>query len=180
MEWKKLGDIFDIIAGGDVPKNALSKDKIENFEIPVLSNGIGERSLYGWTNKAKINKPSLTISARGTIGWTSYQKNPFYPIVRLLVLTPIVKLELKYVYYFMKKIENNYNIPTSGIPQLTKPMIKKIKIPIPSLKVQKHIVAILDKFDALVNDIEIGLPKEIEQRQKQYEYYRERLFEFKK
>ncbi len=52
-------------------------------------------------------------------------------------------------------------------------------IPIPSLEEQERIVAILDKFDALVNDISQGLPAEIEARRKQYEYYRDKLLTFK-
>lgn len=58
--------------------------------------------------------------------------------------------------------------------------MEKIKIPLPSLIVQNYVVSILDKFDKLVNDINEGLPKEIELRQKQYEYYRERLLNFHK
>jgi specificity subunit S of type I restriction-modification system len=56
----------------------------------------------------------------------------------------------------------------------------QIKIPVPPIKVQEHIVSILDKFDTLINDISKGLPKEIELRQKQYEYYREKLLSFEK
>ena len=56
--------------------------------------------------------------------------------------------------------------------------MEKIKVPIPSLQVQEYIVSILDKFNELINDISIGIPKEIELRQKQYEYYRERLLDF--
>ncbi|MCU6240455.1 restriction endonuclease subunit S [Enterobacter asburiae] len=187
VEWKALDDVFDIFAGGDAPKDALSEFETEEFSIPVLSNGIGNKSLYGWTNKAKIEKPSLTISARGTIGWTSYRSRPFFPIVRLLVLTPKIKMSLKYAYYFMKTIENNYKIPEAGIPQLTKPMLKDIKIPLPcpgnpeeSYAEQARIAAILDKFDTLTNSISEGLPREIELRQKQYEYYRDMLFSFPK
>lgn len=186
-EWKSLEEVFDILAGGDAPKNALSGSETEEFSIPILSNGIGEKSLYGWTDKAKIDKPSLTISARGTIGWTSYRDKPFFPIVRLLVLTPKVKLNLKYAYYFMKTIENDYNIPEAGIPQLTKPMLKDIKIPLPcpgnpekSLAEQGRIAAALDKFDTLANSITEGLPREIELRQKQYEHYRDLLLSFPK
>ena len=51
---------------------------------------------------------------------------------------------------------------------------------LPSIPVQEHIVSILDKFDTLVNDIKNGLPKEIELRQKQYEYFREKLLNFRK
>ena len=56
--------------------------------------------------------------------------------------------------------------------------IGKLKFPIPPLHAQQHIVYILDKFDTLVNDIKEGLPKEIELRQKQYEFWREKLLSF--
>ena len=56
---------------------------------------------------------------------------------------------------------------------------KKIKIPIPSLEEQSRIVSILDRFDALCNDLTSGLPAEIAARQKQYEYYRDKLLTFK-
>lgn len=178
--WKTLGEVFNIFAGGDVPKDAFSEVETEEFCIPILSNGIGSKALYGWTNVAKINQPSLTISARGTIGWASFQNKPFFPIVRLLVLTPKIELNLKYAYYFMKSIESNYKVPESGIPQLTKPMIKDISIPIPPLPEQEKIVAILDKFDTLTHSISEGLPYEIALRRKQYEYYREQLLAFPK
>ncbi|NLC45404.1 MAG: restriction endonuclease subunit S, partial [Clostridiales bacterium] len=57
--------------------------------------------------------------------------------------------------------------------------LKQIRIPVPPLAEQARIVAILDRFDALCNDITIGLPAEIEARQKQYEYYRDKLLTFK-
>ena len=57
--------------------------------------------------------------------------------------------------------------------------VEKVKVPIPSLKEQKRIVDILDRFETLCNDISVGLPAEIEARQKQYEYYRDKLLTFK-
>ena len=57
--------------------------------------------------------------------------------------------------------------------------MKKLKIPVPPLEEQERIVAILDRFDKLCNDISEGLPAEIEARQKQYEYYRDRILQFK-
>lgn len=70
-------------------------------------------------------------------------------------------------------------MPTTGIPQLTIPMISKYAIALPPLEKQKEIVDILDRFDNLCNDISKGLPAEIEARQKQYEFYRDKLLNFK-
>lgn len=74
-----------------------------------------------------------------------------------------------------------YNIKYSKgakMPRGDKKKIMEYKFSIPPLHVQQHVVNILDKFDTLVNDIKEGLPKEIEQRQKQYEYWREFLLNF--
>ena len=66
-----------------------------------------------------------------------------------------------------------------GNPKLMSNVMATIRIPVPSLAEQERIVAILDKFDVLVNDIFSGLPAELEMRRKQYEYYRDRLLTFK-
>lgn len=66
-----------------------------------------------------------------------------------------------------------------GNPKLMSNQVSKIPIPIPPLSEQERIVAILDKFDALVNDLASGLPAEIEARRKQYGYYRNKLLTFK-
>ncbi|MDO5716130.1 MAG: restriction endonuclease subunit S, partial [Tissierellia bacterium] len=66
------------------------------------------------------------------------------------------------------------------MPRGDKKKIMNFKIPIPPQPVQEHIVKILDQFDVLVSHISKGLPKEIDLRQKQYEYYREKLLNFKK
>lgn len=187
VEWKTLGEVFNHFAGGDKPKDAFSDVETEEFNVPVLSNGIGEKSLYGWTNEAKIKEPSLTISARGTIGWTSYRDRPIFPIIRLLVLTPKSELNLRYAYHYMKTIEKKYKVPDAGIPQLTKPMIQDVPFPIPfpndpnrSIEMQDRIVAILDKFDTLTTSLTEGLAREIELREKQYAYYRDQLLSFPK
>jgi type I restriction enzyme S subunit len=65
------------------------------------------------------------------------------------------------------------------MPRGDKPSVMKYRIPSPSLPEQERVVAILDKFDALVNDLSIGLPSELAARRKQYEHYRNRLLTFK-
>lgn len=70
-------------------------------------------------------------------------------------------------------------VSTGGQPQFNANVLKLVRIPIPPLEEQARIVAILDKFDALVNDLSVGLPAELAARRKQYEYYRDRLLTFK-
>ena len=66
-----------------------------------------------------------------------------------------------------------------GQQQFNTNAVSRVNIPVPPLEVQQRIVDILDRFDTLCNDISSGLPAEIEMRQKQYEYYRDKLLTFK-
>lgn len=64
------------------------------------------------------------------------------------------------------------------MPNIPQSSLSQIRIPIPPLPEQRRIVAILDKFETLVNDLSVGLPAELEARRKQYEYYRDKLLTF--
>ncbi len=176
VEYKELGEICIISAGGDIPKEAFSKTKTEIYTVPIISNGVGDNAIYGYTNIPKIVEPSITIAARGTIGYCALRETPYYPIVRVISLIPKENIILKYLKFILEI--QQYKIPQTGIPQLTIPMIKNKLIPVPPLEVQEYIVNILDKFDSLVNDIMVGLPAEIAARQKQYAYYRDKLLTF--
>ena len=70
-------------------------------------------------------------------------------------------------------------ISKGSVPHLKVKDLLSVKIPVPNLKEQERIVAMMRRFDALCNDISAGLPAEIEARQKQYEYYRDKLLNFK-
>ena len=92
-------------------------------------------------------------------------------------------LNPKFLYYFF--IAHFYDFIMkqsvhSSVASLRLPMLKKFPIFVPPLSEQARIVAILDRFDTLVNSIREGLPKEIALRRKQYEYYREQLLSFPK
>lgn len=175
---RALGEVCYISAGGDAPKDSMSKQKTEKYSVPIISNGIGENALYGYTDSAKIEEPAVTVAARGTIGYAEYRDYPFYPIIRLLTAIPKDKtvVNTKYLYYCLQG--KRYSIPMGGIPQLTAPELKKVEIPIPSLDVQNRLVDVLDNFDVICADLNIGLPAEIEARQKQYEFYRDALLTY--
>jgi type I restriction enzyme S subunit len=85
----------------------------------------------------------------------------------------------KFVEYYLNSIDLTIFISGGAQPKLNQKNLNKIPIPIPSQEKQKDIVAILDRFDTLCNDLTKGLPAEIEARQKQYEYYRDKLLTFK-
>lgn len=90
-------------------------------------------------------------------------------------------LQPKFIYYYMFVVDefcrNNTNV--SGFASVDMGKLKKMLFPIPSLEAQKRIVAILDRFETLVNDLQRGLPAEIAAVKEQYEYYRNKLLTFK-
>ncbi len=114
-EVEKIGNVSEVKAGGDKPKE-FSANKSEIYSIPIYSNGITNEGLYGFTNKARITKQSLTVSARGTIGYCVLRNKPFVPIIRLIVVTPNFSHEVKYFYEFIKNIDfENYQIRSTTI-----------------------------------------------------------------
>lgn len=88
----------------------------------------------------------------------------------------------KFLFYYMKNSFLSYiqRIAChSSVASLRRPMLDKFPVPVPSLQEQQRIVNILDRFDALCNDLTAGLPAEIAARQKQYAYYRDKLLTFR-
>jgi type I restriction enzyme, S subunit len=172
VEWKTLGEVcLTISAGGDLPAKYLKgqNEPTEEFPYPIYSNGIDEKSIYGYTDGYKVDAEAVTISARGTIGWHTVRQAKFTPIVRLIVLIPNTNsIRVKFLNYVLDVTEIGHS--GGSIPQLTVPNVKKILIPIPPLEVQAEIVRILDTFTALT--------AELTDRKKQYNYYRDRLLSF--
>ena len=140
----------EIFAGGDVPKSALSYEKTAEYNVPIFSNGEKNCGLYGYTNNARVKEPSITVSARGTIGYTAIRTEPFVPVVRLITLTPKSEvIDLDYLFYATQ----NYKFEGSGtsIPQLTVPMLKKYKFQLPEMSRQKAIAVKFEKLDQLIS-----------------------------
>ena len=181
VRWATLSEIcLSITAGGDLPEKYLKGQTMptKEFPYPIYSNGSEDKALYGYTDNYKIDNEAVTISARGTIGYHAIRSAKFTPIVRLITLIPNTEtISAKFLNYALDITEIGHS--GGSIPQLTVPNVKKIKIPVPTLAEQERIVAILDKFYALVNDISVGLPAELNARRKQYEYYRDKLLTFK-
>ena len=123
-----LGDIATLKAGGDKPID-FSKIKTDRYKIPVYANGIENKGIFGYTMRPTVLEQSITISARGTIGYCFLRKEPYVPIVRLIVVIPNNKSLIQYLYYYM--VNSNINGSGSVQNQLTVPdiEIKKILLP---------------------------------------------------
>ena len=187
-EWKtiKLGDVGKI----SMCKRIMKSETSANGDVPFYKIGTfgGEpnayisratfekyKSLYSFPKKGDI-----LISAAGTIGRAVvYNGEPAYYQDSNIVWidndeTMVLNRYLYYVYQL-----SPWQISTGGtIARLYNDNIANAKINIPPLQEQEHIVSILDRFDALCNDITQGLPAEIDARRKQYEYYRDKLLTF--
>lgn len=135
--------VLKIFAGGDKP-DEVSNEKTEEFSYPIFSNGLKDKGLYGYSNTYRVDEECITISARGTIGYTEVRTPKFTPIVRLIVIVPTEYTLSKYLKFYFE----NLIVEKSGtsIPQLTVPMIKPIPIKLPPLNEQKRIVAKIEKL----------------------------------
>ena len=125
-----LGEVSLMGAGGDKPKT-VSATQTENCPYPIYSNGISDEGLYGFTNEYKIKDESITVSARGTIGFVCLRHIPYTPIVRLVTLIPKTDvLSAKYLYLWLR----NTHIHGTGTTQqqLTVPDFRKTDIILPT------------------------------------------------
>ncbi|EMN59061.1 type I restriction modification DNA specificity domain protein [Leptospira borgpetersenii serovar Javanica str. UI 09931] len=193
VEWKTLGEVAKRISSGGTPNTGVSE--FYDGNIPWLrTQEINFEEI--WDTGAKITEEGLKNSSAkwipencvivamygATVGKIGINKIP------MTTNQACANIELdenvanyRYVFHFLSSQYKYIKSLGSGSQtNINAQIVKKIQIPIPSLAEQKRIVAILDKFDALTSSISEGLPREIELRQKQYEYYRELLLSFPK
>ena len=173
---KSIGDICNVVVGGEPPADCIkgeSKDSSHMF--PVWGNG---KEAYGYSGTYKIDRDAVVISSIGAnTGAVYYRKAFFTPIIRLKVVMPKDnQLSSRFLFHVLSATA--IKSKSSSVPNMNANEIKAIKIPVPPLDVQNRIVNVLDNFEKICSDLNIGLPAEIEARQKQYEYYRDKLLTF--
>ena len=170
VEWKTLGEVVTIKHGKDWKTLGAG-------DIPVYGSG----GIMQYVDTFAYDKPSVLIPRKGSITNIFYVDSPFWNVDTIYYTEIDVKLIVpKFLYYFMKTLDLMELDTGSGRPSLTQTILNAIKVPLPPLAEQARIVDILDKFDVLSNSLTEGLPREIELRHKQYEYYRDLLFSFPK
>lgn len=143
-----MSEIALISAGGDKPAVCQQTPSAE-CSVPIYSNGTDNEGLYGYTDAAKIIEPSVTVSARGTIGFTCLRYQPYYPIVRLISATPKEKVTAEYLYLWLR------GTVVTGVgttqQQLTVPMFKNYEVNVPDagsldafMKIATPLFALID------------------------------------
>ncbi|MCM7332980.1 MULTISPECIES: restriction endonuclease subunit S [Enterobacter cloacae complex] len=178
VEWKSLGEVAIITIGAFVRKDKQNPDA----DYPVYNGG---RTPTGYYEDFNNDGDKIIVSARGAnAGFVNKSSTPYWAgnSCYSISVRSTEQLHWMYVYYYLKQSETKLTgiQQKGGIPAVSKKQMEDLLLPIPSKSEQVRIVTILDKFDTLTSSITEGLPREIELRQKQYEYYRDLLFSFPK
>lgn len=173
--------------GEDVPRMTLrdisvsvssgkNKEKEQEGMYPVY----GSTGVIGRTNTAKYSKEQILVARVGANAGFVHKANGTYDVSDNTIIVELKdNYNLQYVYYILQKMNLRKYAKGGGQPLVTAGELKKIEIPIPDINEQDRVVSILDKFTGISTSFDSGLPAEIAARQKQYEYYRERLLSFK-
>lgn len=150
-EWKvsKLGELFNVSAGGDIDGNNVRAIKTQDFCYPVYANALKNKGLYGYSNTYKIDGESFTITGRGDVGVAVSRHCNYTPIVRLLVCKPLHNENVDFFAECFNKTK--VFIESTGVPQLTAPQVKNIKITYPSLSEQEKIADFLTSYDHMID-----------------------------
>ena len=161
----------------------MSSGEVNKINVYSTDNYITETG-YKNSSATLVPKNSTVIALAGqgkTRGMVARIKIDLSTNQSLATIVPKEIISNDYLFYYLNSQYEKLRSISSGDGSrggLNKEILGKYEILVPPLNVQQHVVSILDKFDTLVNDIKEGLPKEIEQRQKQYEYWRECLLNF--
>lgn len=148
--WKiiALENVAELSAGGDRPA-VYSDYPTDICNVPIFSNGIDKEGLYGFTDKAKVFEESVTVSARGTVGYVFLREKPYVPIVRLISVVPNPMLiTAKYLLFALSAIDL-HSTGTSQ-QQITVPDFKKRLILVPN---EQSLDAFMQRITPLFNSI---------------------------
>ena len=169
VEWKELGMVCKVHTGSQLNR----ADMLDDGLYPVVNGG---REYSGYTDKHNEDENTITISQGGeSAGFVNWIDVKFWAGAHCYVVEENHCLNERYLYHTLKSKEREIQVSKqgAGIPGLNRNTLYKQIIPIPSLSEQQQIVGILDTF---TNSIE-NLKKQIAQRRKQYEYYRDQLLD---
>lgn len=195
VNWTTLGneELFHICAVGTPSKSKaeywdngsipwLKSESCNNESVYFAKDFISELGLKKSTAKLLPKNTTLIALVGATIFKTAFLEFEATTNQNIASIKSTKEniITDKFIFYFLTNLYNTLKSEMRNYGMLNLTNLRQFRIPIPCIAEQKRIVSILDKFDTLTNSITEGLPREIELRQKQYEYYRDLLFSFPK
>ena len=175
VKWVKLKDIVSMRAGSSITSKDIATVADSSHVYPCY----GANGIRGYVSAVTNRDNASIIGRQGALsGNISFAEAPFFATEHAVVVTPKVKLVLRWLYHTLIVAELSKYVTKSAQPGLSVRRLEQVEVLFPSIEEQQRIADILDRFDALVNDISLGLPAEIAARRAQYEYYRDRLLSF--
>lgn len=162
-----LDKVLSVATGKQLNKSAM----ISGAPYPVVNGGV---EYSGYTEKFNSSANSITISQGGaSAGYTQWIDRDFWAGAHCYVVVPYDNIKKRYLFHVLKENESKMmeSKQGAGIPGLNRKAVYSLEIPLPPLAVQEKIVEILDTFTGMIDNLQ----KELEQRQKQFEYYCESL-----
>lgn len=168
----KLGEVCEFVRGIRVTKKDLN-----NGKYLVYQNSLKPLGNY---DKANCSANSTFIIVGGSAGSIGYSYDDFWAADDCFYCKTNENVINRFIYYILINKQNELlsKVRKASVPRISRNDIENIEIPLPSLDEQERIIRILDSLNELANGLSVGIPKEIELRQKQYEYWRDRLLEF--
>lgn len=168
----KLGEVCEFVRGIRVTKKDLN-----NGKYLVYQNSLKPLGNY---DKANCSANSTFIIVGGSAGSIGYSYDDFWAADDCFYCKTNENVINRFIYYILINKQNELlsKVRKASVPRISRNDIENIEIPLPPLDEQERIIRILDSLNELANGLSAGIPKEIELRQKQYEYWRNRLLEF--
>lgn len=177
VQWKTLGETCNMKAGRSISSSKISSVCDSNYRYACY----GGNGLRGYVELQSHKGEFPIIGRQGALcGNVNYASGEFYATEHAVVVESKGKYLQRFLYHLLISMNLNQYKSQGAQPGLSVKRLEELIVPIPSMEIQERIVNVLDNFDAICSDLNIGLPAEIEARQKQYEYYRDRLLSFPK
>lgn len=147
-ETTTVGNLFSVSAGGDLDKNRSTAIQSDSYPFPVYANSLEQNGLFGYASYYKVEGDTFTVTGRGNIGHATARHEKYVPIVRLLVCKPKQGDNVDFFAYQINSI--NFLEESTGVPQLTAPSLRQIKLKRPCIEEQRKIADCLDAFDEVI------------------------------
>lgn len=182
VEWRPLGEMLVRTRGTKITASRMKKIHNAGAPLKIFAGGktVAFVDFEDIPEKDITREPSIIVKSRGIIEFEYYDKPFSYKNEMWAYHSKNKNIDIKFVYYFLKLNEPYFqNIGNRmQMPQISIKDTDKFEIPIPPLEIQQKIVEILDKFTELIAELTTELTAELTAREKQYEYYRNKLLSF--